>query len=226
MKGNPTMKFASAAALLFAFSIGPIVEACDGNKTGYDLISLQGKVLRQAKETLDKSGEFNTAEAYYLQTSDDNVPLPVHKHCNGELKVDFPVFIGQNVTIKARGIQKRGDDGHTLSYVHEVVSIKEKPSYDSITLRGRIVREENQTLDEKGTVTTTEAYRLETSDSQIDLPAHTDIRPLVGRNVTVAALGLQKPNREGKMLSYIHQVVSVRDSERSTQITANPFAAN
>jgi len=101
------------------------VDAGEGKKTEYQPISLQGKVVSQEKEVLDKQGEVKTVKVYFLQTEDQSrIALPNHANCKGEPKVDLEQFAGQAVDVAARGFQKLGKNGKMLVHVHEIVSVR------------------------------------------------------------------------------------------------------
>lgn len=220
------MKSAIFATALLAISLGQFATAgdCHGGKN--DAISLQGTVIRQQRESLDENGEIRTAVVYYLQTEDSKTELPVHKNCKGEPKVDFQAYVGRTVTVAARGVKKQTTDGRTLALIRDVAAVRVNPEYESIVLQGTIVREETLKLDKTGEIRTVEVFHLKTSDRRIELPTGrlrrqmVDLRPFAGRAVVLKFRGLQKSNSAGETLSYVHELVDVREMDSASAISS------
>ncbi|NND97625.1 MAG: hypothetical protein HKN47_09890 [Pirellulaceae bacterium] len=205
--------------MIMALAVTQIATACDKDKnnSNYEPISLSGKVVRQEHEVLDKSGELKMVAKYFLQFDDAKTSLPEHRHCNGELKVDYQPLLGQVVTVTARGMKRTGSSGATLAYVHEVLNVKQTPNYQSIRLSGRLIHEQIEQLTSNGDIQRSQRYVLQTADTEIVLPNRIDLRDHVGQDVTINATGIVRTGDKGQSLAYIHQIDNVdRSSAVST----------
>lgn len=250
------MKCANIVALLFTVCASQLTAfaMCDKN-SDYQKISLQGTVTRVEKDVLDKKGEIKTVDVYRLITEDTTTDLPVHKNCQGVADVDLEPFQNQTATVTALGFHKTGPDGTPLVYLHKLLSVRDAgtPGPDSpsdsgssagrssgsglISIQGRLVHEQKQYLDKTGAIRTRELYLLETPDREIELPVsqvglgkgQVNLRPHVGQNVTIAAHGFQRTGKSGETLTYVHDLVSVREARQAGEFESlnatNPFSS-
>lgn len=87
----------------------------------YDLIRLHGRLSYEQRQSLDRSGMVQTSPRYVLVTADNEIELPARVAVAAQSQLR--PLIGDRVTIGVRGLQKEGNHGELLMYVHELVSV-------------------------------------------------------------------------------------------------------
>ena len=218
----------------------------------YSEINLTGTVARVEREQIDKHGDIKTTKTFRLVSADFTTELPVKRNCQGIAEVDPEPFVGETVTVVAKGLKKRSSSGKPVVYVHQLVRLKKgvgtdtaslfSPSFKdiredikppkansrfrSLTLEGRLIRREFEKLDAAGNIQNVTEYALASEGTEITLPTSSTSRwdSLVGQAVRVAAQGLQRVSRGGNRLTFVDQVEKMSVAE--TKNPRDPFSAD